>query len=85
MKKIAVKQGIRDSDDNSLAARQRNPLSHALTRKFLHRNSELMRRLQARQCPLPDLRLTMQVQLEGRDLTHCYSRLLNRGFVKSIS
>ena len=85
MKKIVVKQDIRDNSDSTLSARQRTPLSHALTRKFLHRNGELMRRLQALQSPLPDLRLTMQVQLEGRDLTPCYSRLLNRGFVKSIS
>jgi len=84
MKKIVVKQDIRDNSDSTLSARQRTPLSHALTRKFLHRNGELMRRLQALQSPLPDLRLTMQVQLEGRDLTPCYSRLLNRGFVKSI-
>jgi len=81
MKKIVVKQDVRD---NPLPASQHNPLSRALTREFLHSTGELMRRLEACNGSVPNTRLAIEVQLEGRDLTPCYSRLLNRGFVKRI-
>jgi len=84
MKKIVVKQDLRDKNDSTLSDKQRNPLSYALTRKFLHRNGELMRRLEACCGSVPNIRMTMEVKLEDRDLTPCYSRYLNRGFVSRI-